>query len=131
MELTGKRKAPKSKLLAFPVKNKSKFHGKRSSDEVKDIISKVIDWAKLATEKHGERFTLSETVAEPTCAICKISESSFYRTSEGKKVIQKNKDEVQKVDKNKILLYDSDKTISRIIVSSYTRLKPELPILDP
>ena len=66
MESIGKRKAPKSKLLGFPVKKKSKFHGKRYSDEAKDIISKVADYVKLTIEKQkrGERLMLSETVAE-------------------------------------------------------------------
>ena len=132
MESTGKRKAPKSKLLAFPAKKNSKFPGKRYFNEVKDITFKVADWVKFAIEKQtlGERLILSETVIEQTCAICKISESTFYRTSKGKKEIQKNKDEEQKVDGNKVLLNDFDKTvISRIILSFYRRPKPEFPTI--
>ena len=131
MESTGKRKALKSNLLAFPDKNKSKLHGKRYSNEAKDIICKAANWVKLTIEKqkHGQR--PSETVAEHTCATCKISESTFYRTLKGKMEIKKKTDEEQKVDKNKILLKDCEKTvISRIVLSFYTRPKPELPTTD-
>ena len=79
MESTGKRKAPKSKPLAFTAKKKSKFHGKCYLDEAEDIICKVADWVKLAIEKQklGQRLILSETVAEQTFAICKFSESTI------------------------------------------------------
>ena len=87
METTCKRKASKLKLLAFLTRKKFKFHGKRYSDEVKDIICKIADWVKLVIEKQnrGQRLILSETAAEQTCAICKISESTFYRTSKTRK----------------------------------------------
>ena len=64
-------------------------------------------------------------------SVVQNSERTFYRTSKAKKEIQKSKDKEQKVDKNKILLDDFDKTaISRIILSFYTRPKPELSTLD-
>ena len=135
------KRASQLRVLAFSTKKKFKFHCKHYSDKAKDIIFKIADSVKLATEKpkHSRRLDgncgratiLSETAAEQTCAICKISEFTFYRTSKSKKEIQKNIDEEQKVDKNKILLDDFDKpTISRILLSFYLRPKPELPTFE-
>ena len=105
METTGKRKATKTKLLAFSSKKNSKSPGKHYLNEAKDIISKVANWFKFAIEKQKLGGLIqSKTVVEQICAICKISESTFYRTLTGKKEIKNNKDEEQKFDKNKVLM---------------------------
>ena len=77
MESTGKRKALKSNLLAFPDKNKSKLHSKCYSNEAKDIICKAANWVKLTIEKqkHGQR--PSETVAEHTVLHVKFQNPLF------------------------------------------------------